>query len=194
MQNDTYTAFQGHRLLVQGPLGEVLRQAKPCLDAGENLLIFEDRTGKQVDFDVRGTEEEMLAREAPEAPRPGPGRPRLGVTAREVTLLPRHWQWLDEQRGGASATLRRLVDEARKGDDQRFRAGQAAEAAGRFLTAIAGDHPHFEDVTRALYAADRPRFTALMADWPTDVRTHALTLAYDAFPPVEDGSAALADS
>jgi hypothetical protein len=47
-------------------------------------LIFHDQTGKQVDFDLRGSIREVLERVAPKPVRTGPGRPRLGVTSREV--------------------------------------------------------------------------------------------------------------
>jgi len=112
-----------------------------------------------------------------EAPRRGRGRPKLGVVAREVTLLPRHWTWLNAQPGGASVALRKLVDAARKGngDGDRRRAGQ--EATYRFMHAIAGDRAGFEDAARALFAGDLGRFEDAIADWPHDVREHATMLA-----------------
>src|SRR4051812_25358055 len=124
----TYAAFAGDALVARGDLGTMLRGAKRHLDAhGDGgLLIFEDRTGKQVDFDFRGTADEVIARAAPPPAKAGPGRPKLGVTAREVTLLPRQWEWLELQPQGISAALRRLVDEARRRepDEARSRAAR----------------------------------------------------------------------
>jgi hypothetical protein len=121
---------------------------------------------------------------AEDEPPRGPGRPRLGVVAREVTLLPRHWEWLGEQPGGASAALRRIVDEARRGSHDKDRVRKAQEAAYRFLSAMAGDLPGFEEANRALFAGDAARFEREVAGWPSDVRDHATTLARAAFPPV----------
>jgi len=114
--------------------------------------------------------------EAPAAPR-GRGRPKLGVVAREVTLLPRHWTWLNAQPGGASVALRKLVESARRGngDGDRRRAGQ--EATYRFMHAIAGDQPGFEAAARALFAGDLGKLEDAIADWPHDIREHATMLA-----------------
>lgn len=142
-------------------------------------LIFDDATGKPVDVDLRGSPEEVRARLEPAAR--GPGRPKLGVTAREVTLLPRHWDWLAAQPGGASVTLRRLVEEARRGGGGKERRRQAQDAAYRFMSAMAGDAPGYEEATRALYAGDGARFEAQTQAWPADVRDHARRLAADAF-------------
>lgn len=165
----TYTAFLQDMWLATGSRGEIVAaiRAMPDPSRANDLLVFDDATGRQVDFDLRDTAEE------PEAARPR-GRPSLGVVAREVTLLPRHWDWLAEQPEGASAALRRLVEEARKRDDG-GRAGK--DAAFRFMTAIAGDRANFEEATRALYAGDIDRMAALMAEWPVGIRNHALSLA-----------------
>src|SRR5688572_21421832 len=133
MNETTFTAFSGSRLIVSGDLETMLRRTKQFLDGSgtDSVLIFEDQTGRQVDFDFRGTPDEVLARAAAGAkPRPGPGRPKLGVVSREVSLLPRHWDWLEQQPQGISAALRRLVDEARKREPDRERARLAREAAG----------------------------------------------------------------
>lgn len=181
--NHTFTAFTGDRMLASGALETVLRAAKRELDgqapAGQAVLVFEDQTGEAIDFDFRGSPEEVLARLADHprfavapARRPGPGRPRLGVVCREISLLPRHWEWLERQPNGISAALRRLVDEARKREPDRGRARQARAAAGRFMTAMAGDRAGYEEASRALYARDRERLAALTGDWPTDIREH----------------------
>jgi hypothetical protein len=179
----TFTAFADDTRIASGPLREVLRIVKPRTDERreETLLIFEDPSGRQVDFNLRGPLDEVLDREAPEPGRRGPGRPRLGVVSREVTLLPRHWAWLEGQRGGASASLRRLVDLAREHEPERERARRAMDAAGRFITAMAGDREGFEEAYRALYAGDGERFAAWTRSWPADVRDHARSLAAPAF-------------
>ncbi|GAA5532386.1 DUF2239 family protein [Deinococcus aluminii] len=180
----TYTAFHGHRRLANGELRPLLTQVKAQLDELDPhlpLLIFEDRSGRQVDFNLRGTLEEMLEREAPLPKRAGPGRPKLGIVSREVSLLPRHWTWLEEQPGGASAALRRLIDEARKQNPGQERVRQAQTAADRFLGVMAGDLPGFEEASRALYARDLTRFEKHTQAWPEEIRAHALALAAPAF-------------
>ncbi|MDV6373515.1 DUF2239 family protein [Deinococcus arenicola] len=178
----TLTVFQGHERLLTAPLSEVLTLLKAReRDTAQPLLTFDDGTGRQTDFDLRGPLDEVLERYAPAPAKTGPGRPRLGVVAREVTLLPRHWDWLEGQRGGASAALRRLIDEARKADPDGERRRQAQTAADRFLGIIAGDLPGYEEATRALYAGDQASFTAQLESWPPDIRTHALYLAAPAF-------------
>jgi len=166
----SYIAFQGHNRIVAGNLAEVSSFLKDKLQ--EDCLVF-DEAGRQIDLDVRGTQPEPAA-----DPARGRGRPRLGVVAREVTLLPRHWDWLTSQPGGASVALRKLVEEARRtrGDHDRVRAAQ--EAAYRFLNAIAGNLPGFEEALRALFAYDRRRFADLISGWPQDVRDHAIKLAF----------------
>ncbi|QLP98671.1 MAG: DUF2239 family protein [Rhodoblastus sp.] len=148
------------------------------------MLIFEEEGGRQIDFDLRGGEEEVLARLDPPAPsarRLGPGRPRLGVVAREVTLLPRHWEWLAAQPGGASTTLRKLVEAARKTDAGKTDADARKAAADNFMRATLGDRPGYEEAARALYAGDRARFFDLTQPWPADLRDHARKLAQGAF-------------
>ncbi|MBS2014105.1 MAG: DUF2239 family protein [Deltaproteobacteria bacterium] len=177
--SETYTAFAGDRLVWSGPLPEVLARTKKKVDRNPELtvLVFEDKTGRQVDFDLSGTPEEVVLRaravEAePEPERTGPGRPRLGVVAREVTLLPRHWEWLEQQPQGASAALRRLVDEARKREPNKERARLARAAISRFMWVMAGDLPNFEEASRALFAKDTKRFAELVRRWPADIRKH----------------------
>lgn len=171
-----FAVFDGHCLIARGSAGEAavaIRRAQEAGAAGP-LLAFDDQ-GRQTDFDLRGTEAEIAARHAPPAAEPrGRGRPKLGVTAREVTLLPRHWDWLASQPGGASVALRKLVEAARQdGEGDRRR---ARDAAYRFMSAMAGDLPGFEDAARALFAGDVERLKDLAAPWPADVRGHLLQL------------------
>lgn len=179
----TYTVFVGTTLLASGPLEQILAEMKKQFDRdrGTLFLVFADQTGRQVDFDLRGTLEDVLARVHPDRPRRGPGRPRLGVIGREVTLLPRHWEWLEQQPNGVSATLRRLIEEARKKEPDAQRARRLMDASARFLSAMAGNLPGFEEATRALYARDGARFNELIRDWPPDIRSHVRRLVGDLF-------------
>ena len=178
-----YTAFVGSRRLTSGRLTKVLADVKSRFDRDRAALmpIFDDETGRQVDFDLRGTVDDVLARAIPEPARAGRGRPRLGVISREVTLLPRHWEWLERQPNGASAGLRRLVDEARKREPEKERVRLGIDAVGRFLSAIAGNLPGYEEATRALYRHDRARFDRLIRGWPKDIRLHTRQLARNLF-------------
>lgn len=179
-QSQSCTAFDGHRLIASGSLREVALATKRVIDAGPKgpVLVFDDQTSLPVEIDFRGTPEDVLSRlglAGSEAAPRGPGRPRLGVVAREVTLLPRHWEWLATQPGGASATLRRLVEEARRGGVDRAR--RSGEALDRFMQAMAGDLPHYEEASRAYWRGERDRFEHLINAWPADVRDHARRLA-----------------
>ncbi|MBS8225048.1 DUF2239 family protein [Vannielia litorea] len=168
--DETFTAFEGHTRIASATLPELANLlARMGHGPGAALLIFSDLTGRETDLDLSGGPAAVAARYAP-APR-GRGRPKLGVVPREVTLLPRHWDWLASQRGGASATLRRLVEEAMKRPDP----AAARDAAYSFCTAIAGDLPGFEEAMRALYAGEG--FAGAIAGWPEDIRAHALELA-----------------
>jgi uncharacterized protein len=179
----TCTAFSGKKRIASGGLREVAFQAKAALDADEcaQVLIFDDVTSHLIELDFRGTAEDVLARIAPgiapaeeEARRPG--RPKLGVVAREVTLLPRHWEWLASQPGGASVALRKLVEHARLSNQGADRRRRAQEAAYRFMSAMAGNEPGFEEATRALFAGNRERFHEMVEGWPADIRDHAKKL------------------
>jgi hypothetical protein len=182
------TAFEGVRCIASGELARVALETKTVLDRGVRapVLIFDDATGEQVEVDFRGTAEDVLRRLAPadDSPR-GPGRPRLGVVAREVTLLPRHWDWLNGQPGGASVALRKLVDEARRANEGRDRVRRSREAAYRFMSAIAGNLPGFEEASRALFAGDPDRFAEQVRGWPEDIKAHLARLLQE--PPGPEG-------
>ncbi|MBB6051564.1 DUF2239 family protein [Armatimonas rosea] len=173
------TAFSGMTRLATGALATVARAVKTTLDTDPTatILVFDNTTSQQVELDLRGSMEEVLARLAlPSVPPATPGRPKLGVVAREVTLLPRHWEWLATQPGGASVALRKLVEEARKASAWEDARRQQHEVAYRFLSAIAGDLPGFEEATRALFADNTETFLTHTAAWPVDIREHALML------------------
>ncbi|MCP1171118.1 DUF2239 family protein [Ralstonia chuxiongensis] len=195
------TAFAGTQRLAGGPVRDVARAVKIHLDAHpeSQVLVFDNTSAQPVEFDLRGTVEEVLARidqPAPSAAEPaesesrprGPGRPKLGVIAREVTLLPRHWDWLAAQPGGASVTLRKLVEDARRAAEGADRRRVAQEAAYRFMSAMAGNAAGFEDATRALFAADAMAFESLTQSWPADVRDFARELASRAFHPQQEAA------
>ena len=186
------TAFEGHRRIATGLPEDVAQAVRRAMDEGsvQSPLILDDATGYPLEFDLRGSVDEVLARLRPAAeiatPR-GPGRPKLGVVAREVTLLPRHWDWLGRQPGGASVTLRRLVEEARRAGSAKEQARQASEAADRTMRTLAGDLPGFEEASRAFWRGERATFDQLTADWPTDVRQHLLQLAHRAWDTAATG-------
>lgn len=176
----TYRAFANSRLIGAGTRAQVIPLIKQYLDSNTTLVsIFEDHTGRQVDFDLSGSVEDILARDAAAA-KHGPGRPKLGVVGREVSLLPRHWDWLEEQPNGISAALRRLVDEARKREPGAQRARRMRAALSRFMWAMAGDLPRFEEATRALFEPNYDLLAELTEWWPTDVREHVLERAIEA--------------
>ena len=199
----TFTAFLAGRRLAGGSLQQVALAVRLAQRRDPNAmpLVFSDATGRQRDLDVRGTEAEVAARHAPPAPAAdaqaaparGRGRPRLGVVAREVTLLPEHWDWLGAQPGGASVALRKLVHEARRAGTKDAPSRHAQERAYHFMAAVAGDLPGYEEATRALFAGDRERLASLIAPWPQDLREHVARLAdpaFDATLPAAKGGAA----
>lgn len=178
MSADFCTIFVGTQRVARVSTAFAASVARQILaaDPGARVLVFDDATGRQVDPDFRESAG-IPAPPAAEAPR-GRGRPKLGVVAREVTLLPRHWEWLNGQPGGASVALRKLVENARRENAESDRRREAREAAYRFLSAMGGDLPGFEEAARALFAEDRPRFARIVAAWPGDVAAYARWLAF----------------
>jgi len=170
----SYAAFAADRLISRGPLADVLAAVKltGADHPAARLLIFENETGREVDFDLRGSLGDVLGRvKTRQAPK-GPGRPRLGVESREVTLLPRHWAWLELQPNGASAALRRLVDGATRHAHPEEASRRRRDAAYRVMSVLAGNRAGFEEAARALFAGNRARFRSLTAKWPKDIRSH----------------------
>ena len=183
----SFTAFDGDRLLSSGAASTVALAIKAALqaDGTRTILTFDDETGQQTDFDLRGSDQEIIARLAAPADSPAdlkrPGRPKLGVVAREVTLLPRHWEWLIEQPGGASVTLRKLVDAARASSDDLVAIRRAQQASDRVMSAMLGNQPNYEEAARALYAGNRKLFVELTEQWPNDLRDYVRRIALPAF-------------
>jgi uncharacterized protein len=191
------TAFVGMNRLASGDVREVARKVKEATDKSKDktILIFDDSNGETVEFDLRGKVDDVLKRldatmvkfeknssaenEEPAGPK-GPGRPKLGVISREVTLLPRHWDWLNSQPGGASVALRKLVEEARHANAGKDKIRHSQNAAYKFMSAMAGNLPGYEDAIRALFAANQSGFKKAVASWPQDVKSYAAKLSHDA--------------
>lgn len=177
----TLTAFWRQRQIAQGTLSELLQQIQSANIQRESVFIFNDRSGKRLDIPLNADIAEVLA-VYPELAEnrivKSRGRPKLGFSAKEVTLLPRHWAWLAIQPGGASATLRRLIDQARKTTDVADNKRQRHDRAYHFMYEIAGDLPDYEASLRALFSDDEAAFTACIGNWPQDIRQYALRLAF----------------
>lgn len=206
-----FIAFEGSHCLAQGTLAEVALQVKVATEARPlaRFMVFNASTSEILDFDHRGTPEQVLARLALTHPgalvpatdpkveeggdaavvKSGPGRPKLGVVAREVTLLPRHWAWLASQPGGASVALRKLVEQARREGLEQDGRRLSQEASYRFMSAMAGSLEGFEEAARALFAADHARFDDLISVWPQDIQTHLQHLAQLALAPLDEQNA-----
>jgi uncharacterized protein len=178
------TAFDRDSRIAFGSYVRVALAVKEhaAANPGASVLIFDNATGEQIDFDLRGSDEDISARivtrfQPAQEDRRAPGRPKMGVVAREITLLPRHWEWLAEQPGGASVELRKLVEEARRAPPtEKARLQKLHQRTYRFMSAIAGNLPNFEEASRSLFANDRARLGELIADWPADIRDHIVRL------------------
>lgn len=190
------TAFNGTKRIASGRVRNVALQAKDVLDSDKNaqVLIFDDLTSELIEVDFRGTPAQVAKRlekiagnpdatdlPAPDAETRRPGRPKLGVIAREITLLPRHWTWLASQPGGASVALRKLVEHEMKTNRSRDNLRRAQDAAYRFMSAMAGNEPLFEEAIRALFGGQQQRFYTMIEPWPVGVRDHTRKLAATAF-------------
>ena len=181
-----YTAFADSKKIASGNVLDVTAKVKKYLmkETKSQVLIFDDSNSAQVEIVFRGTPENvtrrlenLLAESTDPSKKTGPGRPKLGVTAKEVTLLPDHWEWLARQPGGASVTLRKLVEEAKKKNHSKDLLRQAQEAAYKFMTVMAGDLPQYEEALRALYAGEAKKFEKMISAWPKDIQEHSLHLA-----------------
>ncbi|HWF46074.1 MAG TPA: DUF2239 family protein [Bryobacteraceae bacterium] len=203
----SYTAFIGTTRVASGDLRSVACKAKAAFnpESSEQLLIFDDATSRLAEVDLRGTLEDVLARISKKTANDDPnselasgaddtrrpGRPKLGVVAREVTLLPRHWEWLAGQPGGASVALRKLVEQARLANQAKDRRRRAQDAAYRFMSVMAGNEPYFEEAARALFAGNKEPFEKIIESWPIDIGEHAKKLATEAFETPDTVVAAL---
>jgi uncharacterized protein len=173
-EQERYSAFEGFTHIATGDLRSVVARTLEYLRNADatSALLFDNQTGRREEVDVGGTVDEIVARAQPRDARRGRGRPRLGVECGEVCLLPRQWEWLAAQPRSVSATIRRLIDAARKAETPEARVRERIDAIGAFMWAVAGDLPDFEEATRALYTRDWSRMETLITDWPSDVREH----------------------
>lgn len=163
------TVFENDEVLLRGSETEVrqaVRRARAVRPLGKLIAFFDDNGEDfEVEYVPPGTAdaipeplvEENLVRKA--------GRPRLGVVAREVTLLPRHWEWLETQPSGPSAALRRLVESARRDSAPADRTRRSVEATYRFLYTMVGNTAFFPELCRALFRRDWERFDAQLGSW-----------------------------
>ena len=185
-----WIAFDRSEKIASGAPADVAIAVRTRLDSDADalVLVFDRYNSEPIEIDLRGTEAELVARlpvsstevepiEPNTPPLRSVGRPKLGVTAREVTLLPRHWDWLAKQPGGASVALRKLVEHALRTTVEVNEQRQVRESTYRFINAIAGNEVGHEEAVRALFSGDLEMFAGLMAAWPQDVREHALRLA-----------------
>lgn len=195
-KNNFCIAFAGSKLIASGELREVAIAAKKSIDAGNisSILLFDDES-QLVEIDFRGSIEEFKSKlektltaitpnsntDETKTEQTGPGRPKLGVVAREVTLMPRQWEWLSSQPGGASVTLRKLVEGARKANEGEDQKRRAREITYRFMSAMAGNEAGFEEASRALFAKDKEKFDRLISPWGEDIRKHILMLSSVSF-------------
>lgn len=169
---ESFVAFRDAQLLSRGPLETLLPAVfSQASQAAHEIVFIQESSGRSVDFDWRGTIDEVLPRAQAQFAKgkPGRGRPKLGVQSREITLLPRHWAWLDQQKGARSAVLRRLVESAMKSST-----GPNLDAVYGAMSTLAGDLPNFEEASRALFARDAEAFEAQIQDWPGDLREYFL--------------------
>lgn len=188
MDSSHFTAFDGHKFFHRGPLEEVVTKIKKSLGKSENnsIQIFSDLTGNSMDFNFQGSLDDVLKRleifvSPPPEASTGPGRPKLGVVSREISLLPRHWEWLATQPGGASGTIRKLIEDAKRKTEGQITPRQAQERANKFMSLLTGDLPNYEEALRALYRKDKDLFCTHIQSWPKDVRVHLLYLTNEVF-------------
>lgn len=184
----TYTAFEGERLLSRGHLKDVVLNIKKYMGSAQNceVLLISDASGKVMDFNFYGSKQEVLKRLEPyttvaTADTSGPGRPKLGVVSREISLLPRHWEWLASQPGGASATIRTLVEEARKKSLNTSNVKVVQERVYRVMSVLGGDLSGYEEALRALYKKDQKTFLGQIKAWPEDIRRYIEDLVQPVF-------------
>jgi len=183
----TCTAFSEHKRIAVGDLFEVVRKSLEYLKKHKDadIQFFDNSNSELVEVDLRGRPEAVLSRLEPKEDssekKVGPGRPKLGVVSREIGLLPSQWEWLSIQPGGASVTLRKLVEEAKKKNRVKDEIRRSQNATYKFMTTKAGDFPNYEEALRSLFANDRKTFDRLVQDWPKDIREHINFLASECF-------------
>lgn len=189
-----WIAFSGDSCIASGMPENVATQVKHSIDLNpvEPVLVFDTKTSAVIEVDFRGSLSDVMAclpvgsgqetetGSSQKVPvKQGAGRPKLGVIPREVTLLPRHWEWLAMQPGGASVTLRKLVGHALRAGTETDRMRQVQEAAYKFMVAMAGNRQGFEEASRALFAGNSAQFRQCIENWPCNIRDHLFSLLSD---------------
>lgn len=177
----TYTAFSGDHYLASGEMMELILKIKQLQKTTENILIFNDQTGRQTDFDYTGSEQEIRERYAEPEPTKKVGRPKLGVISREITLQKKHWDWLDQQSASASAIIRKLIDKELDDPNSESNKMLAKQATDRFMLAMLGNMPNYEEATRALYQGDREVFFKMIQDYPKDLKKYLIQKTQNIF-------------
>lgn len=184
---NSYVTFLEKDLFAEGTQEEVALKMKKHLSKNKDssFLTFDESTGKQIDFDLHGTLSDVQKRyeskveESQNASKVG--RPKLGVVSREVSLLPRHWDWLASQPDSASVTLRRLVEDAMKRNKDVDAIRVSQDATYRFMSVMAGDLIGYEEALRALYAREEKSFNRFLSAWPKDISHQIKQYAKGAF-------------
>lgn len=177
----TYTAFSGDHYLASGEMMELILKIKQLQETTENILIFNDQTGRQTDFDYTGSEQEIRERYAEPESTKKVGRPKLGVISREITLQKKHWDWLDQQSASASAIIRKLIDKELDDPNSESNKMLAKQATDRFMLAMLGNMPNYEEATRALYQGDKQVLITLIQNYPKDIQEYIFKLSKNAF-------------
>lgn len=178
---NTYTAFSGHTLIAQAQLPGIALKLKHLSETAENILIFNDQTGRQIDLDLSGSEQEIQQRYSEPEPAKKVGRPKLGVISREITLQKKHWDWLDQQSASASAVIRKLIDKELNDPASESNIMLAKQATDRFMSAMLGNMPNYEEATRALYQGDQEVFLKMIQDYPKDIREYLIQKTQNIF-------------
>ncbi|MBC9230274.1 DUF2239 family protein [bacterium SPL81] len=177
----TYTAFLGHTFFTNGCIAEVALKIKKNSETTQNILIFNDQTGQQIDLDIIGSDQEIQQRYSELEPAKKVGRPKLGVISREVTLQKKHWDWLDQQNSSASAVIRKLIDKELNDPASESNIMLARQATDHFMSAMSGNMPNYEEAARALYQGDREVFLKMIQDYPKEIHQYILKLSTYAF-------------
>ncbi|MGA6136941.1 DUF2239 family protein [Acinetobacter dispersus] len=181
IQTTSYTAFSGSTLIATGQPAELAIKIKVTPKTTENILIFNDQTGRQVDLDLSGSEQEIHQRYSEPEPTKKVGRPKLGVISREITLQKKHWDWLDQQSASASAVIRKLIDKELNDPTSESNIMLAKQSTDRFMSAMLGNMPNYEEATRALYQGDQEMFFKMIQDYPKDIKNYLVFKTHHIF-------------
>ncbi|WP_162137901.1 DUF2239 family protein [Acinetobacter sp. WC-323] len=177
----TYTAFSGYTLIAQAQLADIALKLKQLGETAETILIFNDQTGRQIDLDLSGAEQQIQQRYSEPEPEKKVGRPKLGVISREITLQKKHWDWLDQQSASASAVIRKLIDKELNDPTSESNIMLAKQATDRVMSAMLGNMPNYEEATRALYQGDREVFLKMIQDYPKDLKEYLIQKTQNIF-------------